>query len=68
VLQRVALCAASEACSQVDVIVTIWSSTTLHVHLYVASIHALQFVFREQLVLDGCSLQSTHTRMPKHSP
>jgi hypothetical protein len=66
--QCVALCAAIEAYSQVDVIVTIWSSTTLHVHLYVVSIHALQFVFREQLVLDGCSLQTAHTRMPKHNP
>jgi hypothetical protein len=50
-----------EAYSQVDVIVTIWSSATLHIHLYVASIHALQFLFKVQPVLDECSLRTAQT-------
>jgi hypothetical protein len=61
VLQRVAVCAVSEACSHIDVIVTISSSATLYVHLYIASIHALQFVFKVQPVLDGCSLRTPQT-------
>jgi hypothetical protein len=58
VLQRLPLCIASEACSQVDVIMTIWSSGTIHVHLYVATLHALEFLFRVPAMLDGCSLRT----------
>jgi hypothetical protein len=62
VLQRLLLCVASEACSQVDVIMTIWSSGTVYVHLYVASLHALEFLFRVPAMLDRCSLRTAQTR------